>query len=398
MTSTATYSTARRFSFKVAAALFIALLFFASSLPLSAEELTSPTYGYSIDIPEGCQLSDKDEDGTSYIFASTVLPVNTAIKVYRKDQFKTSQEALNSTLNKLGADGGSEEVQWRNETGCVAMFTMTISSVEQSGWGVSAILPDDKGIIVMFCWCASDKADQCNQFMVSTLDSLCIDRGSYYEAGIITTYAFQNEHETIPVTLKIDGKEIQTELAKTASEEAKFVIDREYAVLLLYTKSDKWKEAWLRYYRQIFRDNFKLMQKPAFDIYNVLAPTCIDETDLAQKLLTWTQNFEYDRSAKETDADFTSMPDVLLGKGNDCDSRSMLLTILLQNMNIDSTFFISAEYSHAIAGLVSTHPGQSFTVGDKKFLIGETTAKGLTWGKISQDMADRTKWFEFLYP
>ena len=379
-----------------AACIVLALLFIAT--PLAAEELASPTYGYAIDLPEGCQLSDRDADSTSYIFASTVLPVNTAIKVYRNKQYKTALDALNTTLNKLGADGDSEAVEWRNQTGAVASFTMTISSVKQTGWGAAAILPDNKGMIVMFTWCPTENADACNPYMISILDSLCIDRGSYYESGIMTTYAYPKTSKATKVTLTIDGKKIETQLDSTDSEAAKFVIDREYSILLLYTKSTLWKEAWLRYYRMIFRANFNRMQRPAFDIYNALAPECSDETDLAQKLLTWTQGFEFERAAKETDSDFTSLPDVLLGKGNDCDSRSMLITVLLQNMNIDSIFFISAEYSHAVAGLISAHPGQSFAVGDKNYLIGETTAKGLTWGKVAQDMADRTKWFEVTYP
>ena len=267
-----------------------------------------------------------------------------------------------------------------------------------SGWGAAAILPNDKGTIVIFSWCPSQYEKQCNQFMVSTIDSLSIDQGSLYEAGIMTAYAYPVTSKKTPVTLTIDGKTIKTELDANDSEASNFVIDREYSVLTLYTQSNLWKEAWLRYYRMIFRDSYQRMRRPAFDIYNVLAPSCADETDLAQKLLTWTQSFTYDHETDSTKSDFTSLPDVLRNKGNDCDSRSMLLAILLQNMNVDSIFFISAEYSHAIAGIVSTHPGQTISVGNKKYLPGETTAKGLTWGKISQDMADYSKWFAVIYP
>lgn len=366
--------------------------------PLFAEQLDSPTYGYSINLPEGCTLVNKDSDGTGYLFTNTLLPVNTALRIYRNKQYKTALDALNTTLNKLGADGDSEAVDWRNELGAVASFTMKISSVPMTGWGAAAVLPQDKGIVVLFTWCPQENAAECKQFMASIVDSLCIDRGSFYEAGILTAYAFPSSGKKIPVTLTIDGKEISTELDATDSDASRFVIDREYAVLTLYAKSPLWKEAWLRYYSLIERDSFKRMQRPAFDIYNALAPSCTDETDLAQKLLTWTQLFEYDRAKDQSESDFTSLPDTLLNKGNDCDSRSMLLCVLLRHMNVDSIFFISAEYSHAIAGIVSTHPGQSITVGDKKYLTGETTAKGLTWGKISQDMSDWSKWFAVVYP
>ena len=259
---------------------------------LYAEELSSPTYGYTLDLPEGCQLADKDSDGKSYLFTSKIVPVNMALKIYDKNKFKTSLDALNTTLNKLNADGDSEKVEWRNEEGAVASFKMKISGIEMTGWGAAAILPYDKGTIVFFAWCQSDKADQCNQFMISTIDSLGIDQGSLYEAGIMTTYAYPVTAKKVPVTLKIDGKTISTQLDSIDSEAAKFVVDREYGVLLLYASQPTYiKDAMIRYYRMIFRDSFKRMQRPAFDIYNTLAPDAKDETDLAQKLLTWTQSF-----------------------------------------------------------------------------------------------------------
>src|SRR5574344_720468 len=366
---------------------------------LFAEELNSPTYGYYLDLPEGCQLADKDADGKSYIFSNSVVPVNMAIKVYGKNDFKTSLDALNTTLNKLNAEGESEKVDWRNEEGAVGSFKMKISGIEMSGWGMAAILPNDKGTIVCFTWCQSSVSAQCNQFMISALDSLSIDRGSLFEAGIMTTYAYPVTNKKLPITLTIDGKAIKTELDSNDSPAATFVVEREFGVLSLYAQQNALiKDALLRYYRMIFRDSFKRMQRPAFDIYNTLAPDAKDETDLAQKLLTWTQSFEYDRAKSQDDSDFTSLPDVLLKKGNDCDSRSMLIAVLLQNMNIDSIMFVSGEYSHAMAGLVSTHPGQSIKVGDKKYLTGETTAKGLTWGKLPQDMSDFSKWFAVVYP
>jgi len=374
-----------------------AFLFLAFSFA-SAEQLAFSTYGVSIDFPEGWYLSDKSNDNSSYIIANKVEPANTAIRFYKKGTYDTALNALNETLNKLGTDGDSESFEWRNTDSAVAVFTMTLSGTEMAGRGVAATLPEDFGIIVFFCWCQKDFLNQCNNFMASTLDSLCIDRGSYYSPGIMTSYLYPATSKKIPVTLEIDGKKINTQLDSNDSDASNFVISREYNLLTLYAQNENWKEAWLRYYRMIFRDSYLRMSRPAFDIYNEIAPACADETDLAQKLLTWTQSFSYDRAKSENESDFTSLPDVLLKKGNDCDSRSMLVSVMLQNMNIDSIIFISAEYSHAICGLNSTHPGQSITVNDKKYLTGETTAKGLTWGMISQDMSDFTKWLAVTYP
>ena len=200
-----------------------------------------------------------------------------------------------------------------------------------------------------------------------------------------------------PAELTEKGKTIAgTPNVAEDAEAAEGLIEREYKVLCHYQQSELWQEAWQRYYRMIFRDSFNRLQRASFDIYNALAPYCTDETDLAQKLLTWTQGFSYER--KQTASDFANLPSMLLGGGSDCDSRAMLLGVLLKNMNMETVMFVSAEFSHALAGFVSTHPGHSFTVGDKEFLMGETTAAGVTWGMIAKDMDDQGKWITVEFP
>ena len=60
---------------------------------------------------------------------------------------------------------------------------------------------------------------------------------------------------------------------------------------------------------------------------------------------------------------------------------------------MDSVMYISVEYSHAMAGVyLEGKQGQYFELDGKKYLTGETTAKDLTWGMISANMQDRSKW------
>lgn len=372
-----------------------ASLFFAASL--GAEILSSPTYGYTIDIPEEYTLSQKSSDGTQYVFMNKRFSVTTIIKIYPSSRYKSSADTLKDTVKKLKAQGETEEVQWRNQKAAVATYRMNISGQKLSGYGVCAFLTEKKSYIVAMCYCPEEDSQKNNSYMVSTLDSLCIDQGSLFEAGIMTQFIYPETTKKVPVNLEIDGVKIYTLLDSVDSEAASYVIEREYDLLLNYQQSSEWKAAWTRYYRMIYRDSFRRLQRASFDIYNELAPVSKDDTDLAQKILTWTQGFEYERAQSKEDSDLTSLPDVLLGKGCDCDARSMLISVLLRNMNMDSIFFISAEYSHAIAGLVSTHPGHSFTANGKKYLTGETTAKGVTWGMMAQNQSDSKKWIPVIY-
>ncbi len=369
----------------------IALAALLLSAPkLFASQQYSSSYGYSVDFPEGFYLEAKNDEGTAYQFASAVLPVSAILRVYENGRYPTAQEALDKTLDALGADGASECFDWRNSEAAVATFTISLNGKKCQGAGVASQLAFDAGTIVLFTWCEETKADQCWNYMLSLLDSLCIDRGSYFEAGPITAYAYPPSEEDTECTLTIDGKTFTTSMNASDREASEYLIEREFDVMCLYQTSVLWKEAWQRYYRMIFRDSYQRTKQAAFDIYNAISPDCADETDLAQKLLTWTQGMSYER--EKTVSDFASIPSILQGGGSDCDSRSMLLFVLLRQMNVDSLMFVSAEYSHAIAGIVSSHPGHSYTVSGKQYLMGETTATGLTWGKVAQDQDDESKW------
>ena len=146
----------------------------------------------------------------------------------------------------------------------------------------------------------------------------------------------------------------------------------------------------------IVRDSAGRLSQTAENVYEKIAPECSDMTSYAQKLLFWTQNLDYGRNLKSSD--FTPLPSVLLGRGSDCDSRSMLIDVMLQCAGEDAVMFVSAEYAHAVAGFVSDHPGFSFKAGGKAYLTGETTKKGATWGTIAKEQADSSKWIPVLLP
>ena len=264
------------------------------------------------------------------------------------------------------------------------------------GWAVTAPLKVQNYYVLLLCYApANQKA--CEQFIISTINSLCIDSEFLNTPGIITSYAFPPEGRKA-FSVNIGGQQIKTSLDKSDEEAAKFVIDLEYAVLTLYANHKMWKEAWQRYYRMIYRDNAGRLQQTAGDIYNVLYPELKkskpQDADIkyAQALLSWVQTFSYQRAASKNESDFTSLPASICGKGSDCDSRSMLISVLLNYTGIDTALVISREYSHAMVVTDIPAPGQTFTMEDgREYLFGETTAK-ITWGMIAQNHADRTKW------
>lgn len=373
---------------------FLFIIFAITSYSFS-EQITDRDFGFSLDIPEGFEIADYTEDGMSYVFSHPNIPVTLVMKLTEEKNAKSAAEVLNKNLKKLNASGETDSFKWNGTVCGISYFSMSLDD-NYSGWAVSAPVKIQDYYVILLCYAPESKKG-CEQFIISTINSLSINNEYLNKPGIITSYAFPPEGSE-SVLLKIGGKEIKTSLDKSDEEAAKFVIDLEYSVLNLYANHKMWKEAWQRYYRMIYRDNAGRLQQTAKNIYDSIYPELKkskpQDADIkyAQALLSWVQTFGYERAQSKIESDFTSLPVSIKGKGSDCDSRSMLVSVLLNYTGIDTAMLISREYSHAVVVTDIPAPGQTFTMENgREYLFGETTAR-VTWGMLAQDQADRTKW------
>ena len=372
---------------------FLFIIFAITSYSFS-EQITDRDFGFSLDIPEGFEIADYTEDGMSYVFSHPNIPVTLVMKLTEEKNAKSAAEVLNKNLKKLNASGETDSFKWNGTVCGISYFSMSLDD-NYSGCAVSAPVKIQDYYVILLCYAPESKKG-CDQFIISTINSLSINNEYLNTPGIITSYAVPPEGSE-SVLLKIGGKEIKTSLDKSDEEAAKFVIDLEYSVLNLYANHKMWKEAWQRYYRMIYRDNAGRLQQTAKNIYDSIYPELKkskpQDADIkyAQALLSWVQTFGYERAQSKIESDFTSLPASIKGKGSDCDSRSMLVSVLLNYTGIDTAMLISREYSHAVVVTDIPAPGQTFTMENgREYLFGETTAR-VTWGMLAQDQADRTK-------
>lgn len=385
-----------------ATAIFLLAVIFPAFL--NAEEIIDNDFKYSLDIPEGYKVVGYTPDGMSYQFRHDRLPVDLVLKLYTENTYKNSKTALKTSLQKLSASYESiDSFTWRNQICAITTFKSKTTGKDSNGWAVSVPLQIEGSQLVLLCYADAEKSKNCEQFIMSTLNSLCIDDESKIQPGIITTYAFPGSQKK-KLELLIDNNKIETSIDEEDSAANQFVIDCEFAVLSLYSNNEKWKEAWTRYYRAIFRDSISRVQKPAFDIKTALYsqikkknPKNPNQT-LNEILLNWVQNFEYVRKQGAKKSDFTNVIDVLCGSGNDCDSRSMLMCCIMQNLGVKSELFVSRIYSHAVYGLDLNIPGAKIEENGINFLLNETTAKNIKPGLIAQDQSDTEKWIPVNLP
>ena len=383
----------------------LTILFLLFSTSLFAETISDSVYEYSLDIPEGFELAEISEDQMSYHFTHPNYPVQFIIKIYDNPSFNSSDKVLGYALKKLSASMEIDTFAWNANPRCaISDFSMTLDK-KYSGWAVCAPLKKQNSFIVLLSYTTAETRQSCNPFIMSILNSLCTDQDFYCFPGIIATYAFPYEGSR-NITLQIGNYKIDSVIESSDIDAAQFVVEMEYNVLQLYAKHNLWKEAWQRYYRLIYRDSFGRLAQFSTDVLKTIYPAAKNENPsnpelyYAQTILSWVQTLNYQRdNATASNVDFTNLPAVLCGQANDCDSRSMLVSVLLRAAGLESFMLISREYSHALTTFENKAPGQKYTVEGtgREFLMGETTAK-VTWGTIAQEHADRKKWIPVFLP
>ena len=364
---------------------------------LNAESISDKDFKFSLDIPEGFQIDSYTEDGMSYIFSHPNIPVTLVLRIYNNLDKTDSSSVLKNTLSKLSAKSDIDSFYWSKKTCAISSFSMTIDQ-NYKGWAICAPSLIEGSYINLMCYAPSDKEAACEQFIMSTLNGLCINPDYYYVPGIITSYAFPSQGKTRN-KVTINNKTIISQIDKADIEASNFVIELEYSVLKLYAKHALWKEAWQRYYKMIYRDAFGRLEDFSEKTFEALYPLAEKENPsnpditYAQYLLSWVQTFNYQRAGNKNDSDFTSPLAAICGQGNDCDSRSILLSILLNSIDVESILLFSIDYSHAMAATNIKAPGQTYKLEEnqKEYIFGETT-DNVTWGMIALDQSDRSKW------
>ena len=391
----------------------IIFLLYLITFSAFAEIITSEKFTYSIDFPEGYEITDMEKDETTVIFKNKYLLAHALIRVWPESKFKSADAALKDTLARIKATADYSDAIWRRQKCSIASFEspLLLPDGAAKGWGACIPLPQKKGYLSLLSYSPAEHYDDLAQVLISVVDSVLIDAGSFREPGLITG-AFYPRKSPKSINLTISGKTIPTQVDSIDKEASQFVIDREFSVFSFYAANNlpEMYDAWIRFYRLLARDSMERVKKVSFDIYSALREDCekkdsaSPEAALAQTLLYWSQDFHYERKSSSYDkADIESIPAILEGGSSDCDGRSLLLMCILKNCSLDSCMFISAQYSHALLGVyLPGKQGQTIKVDDneggKDYIVGETTAKNLTLGMMSASMTDRKNWMSVELP
>ena len=373
--------------------LYFIFLTFCLASPLEAELFTDSQLGYTIDLPEGFRAVTA-RAGSRYIYQHTLIPVGLQIALYPYRQFASVEAAAEHITAQLRAQKRAIRFLVQGNPALTANLQFTQQNQKQAGWLLVLPLAEQKGWLILLTTTQAERAQEYEPLMISCLDAVFTGRQSFFEPGPMIQAVYPKEG-TVKKEVLFNGKKLSVYFDRSDSEANQAVIEREFALLTLYLDSPMQKKAWQRYYRMIYRDSLSrcrhlslMLEKELIEVDSKGKRPAAEKITAA--LLTWMQDFTYTRD--ESGADFLNIPAVCTDRSGDCDSRAVLMAVLLQHFNIDSLVMIAPEQKHAVAAVDCPGDGARFTHNGKRYLIAETTAK-VPLGKIAQELADPSIWF-----
>lgn len=148
---------------------------------------------------------------------------------------------------------------------------------------------------------------------------------------------------------------------------------------------------WDEIYRKIYNQGFPNFEKIMKGFQSVFTKEKMSNRDKTYFVISFVQSIKYERPGGVLDI----LPPLgsLAERYGDCDTKAILLYILLEKMGVDCVMFWSYEYKHAMLGVALGSSGVYKTYKGKDFYFVETTYPDWRIGEISPEIDNLKYWY-----
>jgi len=148
---------------------------------------------------------------------------------------------------------------------------------------------------------------------------------------------------------------------------------------------------WARIYQIVYEKSFPQLKTIAEGFNKVFRNENMPDKDKLLFVVSFVQNIKYDRPGGTLD--LLSPLATLAKKFGDCDTKAILLYVLLERMGIDCAMMWSQKYKHAMLGVKISTRGNYKIFNAKKYYFLETTYPGWAIGDLPPDYKNKRFWF-----
>lgn len=148
---------------------------------------------------------------------------------------------------------------------------------------------------------------------------------------------------------------------------------------------------WAEVYGRIYNHSSTRMNSILEGFNKIFIGEKFDDRDKIYFVITFVQNITYDRPGGVLDL-FPPLGTIAYRFG-DCDSKTMLLYVILEKMGVDCAMLWSHNYKHAMLGIRVNGRGNFLIANGKKYYFLETTYPNWDVGIIPPEFNNTKFWF-----
>lgn len=365
----------------------------AGTVPSWAEEVRFSN-GWTAYPPAGWELIAAEDDKIT--FAPPGEEAWFQIKRYEGGSYEDIQVMTGDVISAAGAESnGTDYFRWLNrEASFSDIILFPGGGIAFRGYLI--VLEGSREDVALLALTSPEALESLALVLLSALDSFSIGERSALHPGPVAAYLFgEGEGSLREAEIPFHGESLRVNYREQDIEATAYLVEREAAILQTYTGSELAVDAWQRYYRMIYRDTYHRLD-PFHTLFRELFRSKDEglfsnkeSREVAGLLLKWIQGMEYRRSGGVSDLDGPLL--VAVEGTGDCDSRGLLLSSLLNGLDIPSILMVSSAYGHSMVGIELEGPGARFNHAGVPYVVAETTEE-VDLGMIESTMADPKGW------
>jgi hypothetical protein len=148
---------------------------------------------------------------------------------------------------------------------------------------------------------------------------------------------------------------------------------------------------WAEVYRRVYNFSVPQMRVVLEGFNKIFKTEKLGVKDKILFIITFIQNIPYERPGGLLDL----FPPIgtLAYRYGDCDSKALLLYVILEKMGVDCAMLWSYNYKHAMLGIHLSARGDFLTANGKKYYFLETTYPNWNIGDIPPEFNNTRFWF-----
>lgn len=341
----------------------------------------------SVDLPSGFVQADA-VGSTRLAFQASDGRVELDLLSYAPERFASAEAIAVEVLGTLGSAGDRSLFDYQGRQAVIAELSFDLAGAPRKGHALFVRDVRSGGYAVL-AHAGDELYAQCGELLISCLDGFSIDAAARRAPGPVSQFLLAwpaERRETRTAVLPIGRVTLPWNGAEAAHELA--IAEREHRILTSYADSGTlWVDAWARFYRMVSRESAARLDGIGDAVIRALPAG--DPAACARQVLAWVQGFQYERDP--AGLDFVPPLAAAFDRCGDCDTRAMVMGVILERMGIDCVLMLSREYSHAMLGVDVPGAGARFAHRGRQYLVAETTA-GVALGIIAAAQADSSKW------